>query len=676
MKKIITFFLILTTFILSSDFALAAIQTNDTFIGRQWYLSKIKANNAWGKITSSPNTVIAVIDSGVQLSHPDLANNIWTNRGEIDKNGIDDDHNGYIDDVYGWNFVNNVADPSPRFSKGWTEIGVSHGTIVAGIIAAEGNNHRGIAGITWKAKIMPLKVLDSNGKGRLSDVVKAIDYAVNNGADIINLSLVSFKYNETMQEAIARANKAGVIIVAAAGNEKASGQGYDVDKTPIYPACYDGRLIGENMVIGVAATDALDQKTPFSSYGFRCVDITAPGISFFSTIAIGSIKGNPNQAYDGYWSGTSMSAPLVSGALALIEAANPSLSRQEVVNVLFASTDNISRLNANYLGQLGNGRLNIDQAVSMAKSKLYEQVGRLLVIPGGDKAIRLTAANGDLVSELSLPAEIRKGNIITGDINDDGQDYLIIGAAKGDKPNVSIINQQGVLLHKFLAYDDNFRGGIKVALIDLDNDNQPEIVVAPASGLGSEIRIYDTSGRLKRSFWAAGRNYKGGFSLSVGDIDGKGNQQIILGFGKGNEPQIRIFNKQGKLIGVFLAYEKSFRGGINVSVANIDGRKDHSKGEIIVSPGPGRYPLVKVFDNHSFLKHQFYAYTKNWQGGVYLATGDLDNDGISDIALGAYPGATPQIRVFSGQGILKESFYALPLDFSGGVNIEIMKIKN
>ena len=399
MKKLLASFFVFFLFLAAP--AQAVFAPNDQYYGNQWYLAKIKADSAWEKITDSPDVVIAVIDSGIQVSHPDLADNIWRNKQEIPNNNIDDDHNGFIDDYNGWDFVNNVPDPSPKFSSGWTEAGVSHGTMMAGIIAARGNNQLGVAGVTWQAQIMPLKVLNDKGEGRISDVVRAIDYAANNGADIINLSFVSFNYSDALQEAIRRAHKAGVIIVAAAGNEQSAGEGYDIDKTPIYPACYDGSF-SENMVIGVAATDALDQKAKFSSYGSRCVDLAAPGISFFNAVSIGSNPEAPNKAYDGYWSGTSMATPLVSATLALIAQANPELSQREIVNILFASTDNISRLNPDYPGELGNGRLNVNRAVELAKEQLYSRLGRLIIIPSkSGKAVKLTAANGDFVSQLT-----------------------------------------------------------------------------------------------------------------------------------------------------------------------------------------------------------------------------------------------------------------------------------
>ena len=674
MNKIITSFFIFSFALATPVFA--SITPNDLFFSNQWYLSKIKADSAWDKISESPDTVIAVIDSGVQINHPDLRDNIWKNEAEVSGDGLDNDKNGFIDDLNGWDFSANVPDPSPKFNDGWTEAGVSHGTMVAGIIAARGNNGKGVAGVTWRAKIMALKALNDKGEGRVSDVIRAIDYAVNNGADIINLSFVSFNYSAGLQEAITRAHNAGIMIVAAAGNEQAAGEGYNIDKTKIYPACYDGNLVGENMVIGVAATDALDQKTKFSSYGFSCVDLAAPGISFFNTVT-GDSRAGAAKYYDGYWSGTSMAAPLVTATLALIQQANPELSRRETVNILFASTDNISSLNPDYLGQLGNGRLNVNRAVEMAKEKLYNHLGRLLVIPDSKKnKTKVVAATGDLA--YNLPEEIIKAgsSFVTGDINGNGVDEIVVGAPIGDEPKIKILSSQGKLLGEFLAADKKFRGGLNVALIDLDNSGAKKIIVAPASGTNPQIKIFDYQGNLKSQFLAAPKNWRGGFNVSAGDIDGKGLPEIIIGFGAGSEPQVRIFNTEGKLISAFLAYEKKFRGGVNVAVANLDGRSNHNKAEIIVTPGAGRDPQVKIYNNRAQLKNQFLAYGKSWQGGVNLSAGDINSDGISEIILSAYSGATPHVRVFNISGIILESFYAYDQSFNGGVNAGIIRINN
>lgn len=669
MKKSLTSFFIF--FLVLAVPAEAAVTPNDPYYSREWYIGKINADSAWEKVNSSPDIVIAVIDSGVDINHPDLVGNIWHNPREVAGNHIDDDQNGFIDDVHGWDFVTNTPDPSPKFAPGWTESGISHGTMIAGIIAATGNNGLGLTGVTWQAQIMPLRVLNEKGEGKTNDVIRAIDYAINNGADIINLSFTSLNYNADLQAAIQRAHDAGVIVVAAAGNEQSGGAGYDTDKTPIYPACYDGDS-GENMVIGVAATDALDQKTKFSGYGSHCVDISAPGIGFFSTVVPGSVSADPNASYDGYWAGTSFSSALVTAALALIMQADPELSPREVVNILFASTDNIDRLNPAYIGRLGNGRLDINRAVTMAKDKLYSSSGRLVVTRGSGSEAKLTAPDGDLVNKLP-GLDLKIGSLAGGDLNGDGTDEIITGAAAGAAPLIRIFSSGGQTVRSFLAFDKSFTGGVNVAVGDINGDGQPEIIAAPASRGNGQIRVFDATGHLLRQF-SADSQWRGGLTLAVGNVDGLGQAEIVTGYGPGGPPQVRIFSAAGKEISAFLAYEPGFRGGVRVAAADLNGRRDRSRAVIIVAPGPGREPLIKIFDNRAVVQKQFLAYGRNWQGGVNLAAGDVNDDGVAEIVVGASAGATPHVRTFDGSGRLLDAFYAWEPDWSGGVNVGIIKV--
>lgn len=649
---------------------------NDNYYNNQWYLSRIKAPVAWEKISSSPNIVIAVIDAGVQIDHPDLKANIWINRGEITNNKIDDDGNGFIDDINGWDFVQDTPDPSPKFDEGWTESGISHGTMVAGIIAATGNNRQGIAGLTWRAQIMPLRALNDKGEGRIGAVVRAIDYAVHNGADIINLSFVGFNYSQALQEAIQRAYNAGTIVVAAAGNEQKDGAGYNTDKHPIYPACYDGKN-GENMVIGVAATDALDQKATFSSYGFKCVDIAAPGVSFFSTITYGGNPVDRDKYYDGFWSGTSMAAPVISGSLALIAEINPQLKPSEIINILLQSSDNISRLNPNYLGQLGEGRVNLERALNVAQERLYARLGRLLISQesGGSAELRIADKSGIVLENWPI-AEAMGGSFTAADVDGNNEEEIISAAAVNQEPYVSIYGPDGKLRGRFLVFNRNFKSGFSLAAADINDDGLAEIIVGAGAGGGPHVRIFDHKGRLKGQFFAFESSFRGGISVAAGNIDGLGASEIIVGRGQGGLPEVKIFDRRGNIQGQFFAFEKKFRGGINLAAGNIDGRNDRNKDEIIVVPGPGREPTVKIFSNKATLKKSFLAYGRNWQGGVNVAVGDVDNDGLADIVTGARPGASPHIRVFNGRGDLMESFYAFADGFTGGVKVGVADFIN
>ncbi len=658
----------------------ASILPSDTFLSNQWYLKKIKAPEAWNIEHDSPNIVIAIIDSGVDINNPDLKDNIWTNKNEIAGNNIDDDHNGFVDDVHGWDFVNNVPSPSPKFKPGYTLNGIYHGTIVAGIAAAEGNNAAGIAGITWRAQIMPLKALDDKGEGDTRNIVRAIDYAIANKADIINLSFVGTDYSNALAMAIKKAYDAGIIVVAAAGNEAGEGNGYNLDNTPMYPVCNDG-VNGENMVIGVAATDALDQKASFSGYGSKCIDITAPGVSIFSTVDYapqniydGSLL---DKYYDGYWSGTSLAVPMVSGALALIESVNPDLTRNEVVDALTKGADNIYRLNEQYFGELGSGRLNVFRSLSYVQNMLKSKRVNLMISSAGNNngKVLIDDNDGKIISSFSAYDKITQGgvNIAAGDVDGDGKDEIITAPGAGGDSQIKIFDSQGKLKKQFSAYAANFTGGVNIAAGDVDGDGKDEIITAPGAGGDSQIKIFDSQGKLKKQFSAYAVNFIGGVNIAAGDVDGDGKDEIITAPGAGGGPQVRIFNNNGLLQKQFFAYDKKFRGGVRVTTADLAGGTRERKLEIVTAPGAGGGPQVRIFNNNGLLLNQFFAYDKNFKGGVNIGSGDLDNDGLDEIVTGAGPGGAPHVRVFRKDGVLLYSFYAYSNTVNTGINVGTIK---
>ena len=231
----------------------------------------ISAVNAWDLETGDHEIVIAVIDSGVAYDHPDLINNVWTNTNEVANNGIDDDNNGYIDDVHGWDFVNNDNNPSDYSTDLY---GDGHGTHVAGTIAAQGNNGIGVSGVMWQAQIMPLQIFDlfqinsfENTIIQLVNIISAINYAVDNKAKIINCSFGSSLFSQFQYDALNLANQKGVLVIVAAGNDTTNN-----DTSPKYPASYNLANI-----ISVAATNENDGLASYSNYGLQSVDVAAPG---------------------------------------------------------------------------------------------------------------------------------------------------------------------------------------------------------------------------------------------------------------------------------------------------------------------------------------------------------------------------------------------------------------
>src|SRR3989339_459911 len=570
-----------------------SVLPNDPMYPEQWYLEKIKAPQAWVMKWSSPSVVVAVIDTGVDIDHPDLINNIWINEKEIPVNGIDDDRNGYIDDINGWDFVNNTFDPNPKFQNGFTDLGLNHGTIVAGIIAAAGNNAFGITGVTWNARIMALKALNDRGEGTIEDVIRAIDYATNNGADVINLSFVGADYSPSLAEAIARTYNAGVLVVAAAGNEDANGKSHNLEITPAYPICHDN---GRNMVIGVGGTDPLDQKAVFSNFGSNCIDIVAPATSFVGLVVYDPTKVYGGKVYNlyaqGYWSGTSMSAPLISGSLALLKGVNPKLTRQELVQTIFETADNIDPLNPAYKGELGAGRLNVAAAVQKVYDELRAYQGFVVTVPQSNASTTVTAYTATPAKFKAYGDAFAGGaTVATGDVNGDGTDEIITGAGSGGGPHVRVFDEQGTLLGQFFAFDQKRRNGVNVAAGDTNGDGRDEIIAAENKGGAPYVRVFTMAGNKLAEFAAYPLNFRGGVNVAAGDTNGDGRDDIITGAGFGGGPQVRIFDASGTVRGQFFAYASNFRGGVNVAAG--DTNQDGTD-EIITGAGPGGGPHVRV----------------------------------------------------------------------------------
>lgn len=320
---------------------------NDPKLSKQYAHDKIQSREAWDLATGSKDIVVAVIDTGVNYNHPDIAPNYWTNPGESGLDGqgrdkrtnrVDDDGNGYVDDWRGWDFINKDNDPMDDDG---------HGTHCAGNIGAKGNNGIGIAGVNWNVSIVGLKFIGANGSGTFDDALKAIEYATKMGFPITSNSwggTGDAEETRLMTEVIAKAQAAGQLFVAAAGNEMNNN-----DRSPTLPAA-----IALDNVMTIAASNTLDRMAYFSNYGKESVDFAAPGTAIYSTIDD-----------DSYTSmdGTSMACPIAAGAAALVKSHFPNMSMIDVKNRLMATVDQKSAFRNKVKS---GGRLNVYRALSEA----------------------------------------------------------------------------------------------------------------------------------------------------------------------------------------------------------------------------------------------------------------------------------------------------------------------
>lgn len=315
-------------------------QPSDKKYSQQWGLKGefgVNAENAWSITKGSKDFVIAVVDTGVDYNHPDLKNNMWTNDLELNgEAGVDDDGNGVIDDIYGYNAINDNGDPMD---------GQGHGTHCAGVIGAT-HNELGIAGVMAHAKIMAIKIFDDRGRTTLEGVLRGIDYAVKSGVKIMSNSWGGGEYSQALEDAIRSAEQAGILFIAAAGNGNWLGIGQNNDRKPVYPANYE-----LDNIVSVGAIKSNGRKAFMSNYGEKTVHLFAPGVSVLSTY-----KGG------GYLSltGTSMAAPHASGVAGLIASIDPTMPMEQIKERLLQGIQSSNKLSGK---AITGGFLNAFEAV-------------------------------------------------------------------------------------------------------------------------------------------------------------------------------------------------------------------------------------------------------------------------------------------------------------------------
>ena len=691
------------------DVFLDPYQPNDPSLSSQWYIFKIMADYAWGlwtnfgQVPADTTVVVAVVDMGIEWTHPDLIDNIWVNPGEDidgdgvvgdfgppssggDEDGIDNDGNGKVDDLIGWDFAgadHNFVQPD----NNPLAVANDHGTNVMGCASAATDNNLGIAGTGFRVKILVTKHGADDGYQYLLNTYDGILYAAKSGADIINCSWGSYNYSGFAQSVINTAHDTyGAIIVGSAGNDN-----YNLANHPHYPSNY-------NHVICVAGTNPDDSKANGSNYGTR-VDISAPYSSIYTTTFMGSGGYQTTQ-------GTSFSAPIVSGVLALLKSMYPDSGQGWLENRLLDSADPIDDMNPNYVGMLGSGRVNAFNALGQPlypnlnynaqALQIINDDGNGVLNPGEGAYLRITIKNADgwaLASNveavlrcsspfITITDSVATFGSISGgsigiNITDPFEFYVDTLASNGDYPFTLYIKANegsGVLYEKLLdfsIYINGFQTGWPVSGLsyvqsppvvqDVDGDGSPEIFVGTNAGNlwgwkvdGSPLNGFPVA--LGGQIWG---------SPTLGDLNGDGTPEILVGNTAGH---LFVVAPDGTILHDWDIGEFIYS---TVSLADLD---NNGAPEIIFGTFSGNLHVLNP-DGSNFSAFPYAMGTmERVMGGCAVA--DLNGDGYREIVVTTQ---NKHIYAFDQNGNLVSGFpvttnaplFAAPViaDFSGNVRI-------
>jgi len=618
---------------------------NDPF-AEQWGFHDVGAYTAWTKTTGSQSVVVAVIDNGFDTFHPDLRHNAWKNIHEIPDNEIDDDANGYIDDVWGWSFLpedtnhdstideeeargSNNPRPEVLQMSETNKYGLTmhHATAVAGIIGAVGNNAEGMSGIAPKVRLMNIRVVDESGAGSFALLSTAIHYAVDNGADVINISMIGAE-DTAIHEAIEYAYARKVVVVAAAGNNM-----FDLNEIVQYPVCAD-KASATQKILGVSAIEESHQKALFSNMGSSCVDIAAPGVSVTSTVRFSPLNGL-KEKYKGEWSGTSFATPFVSGAAALLKAIQPTWGPDEIFTALLSTTQHTpGQDEIVYANLFGAGLLQVDRAVQYAIDRVVSQrIFRSLLFVSPKNGNTEEGIENDTHTINTHPALIGIDDVASYSIDGTVQ-YITSHRMTRSERSMTMYSSDW---EEEATFSVPASGALTLAVADVTGDGVLDLIVSPAYSDTQVFRVYTLSGTLQYEFSLHGSQHTG-VSLAVTQ-DGRivtfyeqeGNRVVDIFDHAFNEPRehftVVSLEKRGSMI-----------------VGDVDGdRRD----EVILGGAVGERPIVSIYELDGVLKRTFAVYD-GYVDGFLLESGDYDKDGKDDILTIPRSNSVP-VRAWTGK---------------------------
>lgn len=665
----------------------------------QWGYEDTGVYDAWKISTGSSDVVVAVIDNGFDSRHPDLRDNLWKNEDEIPNNGIDDDNNGYIDDTEGWNWVPDpesgisvfdrdfigTNDPRPDVSNLTNEEKdaevYSHGTVVAGIIGAVGNNNRDGAGINWDVSLMNLKVLGNDGFGSLDQMPNAIRYAVDNGAHVINISIVGDANFKKLNDALQYAYNNDVFVVVAAGNGDANGNPINLNTTKMYPICSDSNS-SVGFVIGASAIAEDHFAASFSNYGSDCIDMTAPGVGINSTVRYSPTNGLEH-SYGFGWQGTSFASPFIAGAAALVKSVQPTWGAKEIQEALFATLHKTPPSDeAAYANSYGKGLLQVGEAVKYAKNAAPAEVPPTTppttptetpvevpqkVIDSKNRILSYQPLTGE-VDELNVETNRQSNYIRNGLI---GIDKVVSFLDENDEPRYAVAKRVDDSTRRITIYNNKFfrqsyfdipaSGKIDIAVGDFHEEDGIEIAVSPQYADDQLFRVFSMSG-IELDQVSIGFLHDGVRVATVKNNKETPRDDIITLFtyvmSVEDVPAVEIYT-EGLLFDAFDLDDYAKGGTIAAGDIDADGED-----EFIVGSGPGQNTTLVYYELNGNLKSQFYGYNPGFTGGINAQILDFDLDGDEDVLISALDGTKP-VRVWNREVKRLANWYPFGENFVG-----------